>query len=364
MAKIRLLKASGTPYEIGLKHGQAYRNDIRRYAKERVHLVCDGLWSGHPLTPDEVIALAEQCVPAHEAYAPDLMKELRGMAKATGLSLGELIIVGGFTDFVDTVYGVYRQQREPAITRLPVDDCTAFLVPDNAADGAGFFGQTWDMHDTATEFVILLEVETANTPKALVFTTTGCVGQIGMNEHGVCIGINNLMATDGQVGVTWPFVVRKALQQANAEAALACVTEAKLAGAHNYLIFDANGTGYNVEAMSSHCEVTPLEDVPLSHTNHCLLPETLAYAQERPEASQISSENRLSKANELMEKRPLTIDDLIAVTREPSAICTRSKPPFHVESCGAAIMQPKTGHFWAVWGLPDENEYEEFSLTS
>ncbi|MEM7331656.1 MAG: C45 family peptidase [Chloroflexota bacterium] len=362
MAKIRVVKTSGTPFEMGYQHGMAHREDIIRYTKERVHIVCGGLWSGHQLEPEEVIALADRCIPDHNAYAPDLMDELRGMSKATGLSLGELIIVGGFTDFVDTVYSEYRKQQEPVLERLPIDDCTAFIVPDSAADSAGFFGQTWDMHDTATEFVILLEVDTPEQPKSLVFTTTGCIGQIGMNEHGVCIGINNLMATDGQIGVTWPFVVRKALQQDNADDALKCITEAKLAGAHNYLIFDKHGKGYNVEAMSSRCEITPLDETPISHTNHCLLPQTLEFAQERPEASQLSSENRLSMANELLEKRPLSIDDLIAVTREPSAICTRSKPPFHVESCGAAIMQPKAGKFWAVWGLPDENEYEEFSI--
>jgi isopenicillin-N N-acyltransferase-like protein len=134
------------------------------------------------------------------------MEELRGMAQVTGLSLEELLVVGGFTDFVDTLYNVYPK----APTNVtPIDDCTAFLVPDAVtADGLGFFGQTWDMHDTATEFVILLHVDDPDLPEAFVFTTAGCVGQIGMNEHGVCIGINNLVAKDGQIGVTWNFVVR------------------------------------------------------------------------------------------------------------------------------------------------------------
>lgn len=362
MTPIRLLKIAGTPYEVGFQHGQHFRADIRRYTQERVELVCSGLWSGHRLPAAEVISLAEQCTAAHDEYAPDLMDELRGMAHATDLSLGELIIVGGFTDFVDTVFNVFRKRHQPAV-RLPVDDCTAFIIPDCAADGAGFFGQTWDMHHTATEFVILMEVKAANKPRALVFTTTGCVGQIGMNEEGVCIGINNLMGEDGQIGVTWPFVVRKALQQSNAKDALACVTEANLAGAHNYLIFDQSGTGYNVEAMATHYEVTELADQPLSHTNHCLLPETSALGQERPEESQISSERRLSLANQMLEKRPLAIEDLINITREPTAICARSRPPFHVETCGAAIMQPKTGKFWAVWGLPTENEYDQFEIS-
>jgi isopenicillin-N N-acyltransferase-like protein len=137
---------------------------------------------------------------------------------------------------------------------LTADDCTAFLVPDSrTADGHGFFGQTWDMHDDSTEFVILLRGKPDDGPGYLAFSITGCLGMIGMNDAGIAIGINNLLGGDGQVGVTWPFVVRKALQQTEIDAALACITEAKLAGAHNYMIFDAHGRGYNVEAMSTHC---------------------------------------------------------------------------------------------------------------
>ena len=201
------------------------------------------------------------------------MAECRGLAAATDLTLAELIIVSGFTDFVDTVYSAC-QERKPLAPLLAVDDCTAFIVPDEAADGAGFFGQTWDMHDTATEFVIMLQVEPNEGPAALVYSTTGCVGQFGMNEHGVAVGINNLLGADGQVGVMWPFVIRKVLQQDNIEDAVACITEAPLAGAHNYLLFDASGVGYNIEAMSTHCAVTPLADAPMVHTNHCLFPET------------------------------------------------------------------------------------------
>ncbi|MEZ4609969.1 MAG: hypothetical protein R2838_06930 [Caldilineaceae bacterium] len=42
----------------------------------------------------------------------------------------------------------------------------------------------------------------------MTFTITGCVGMIGMNEHGVAVGINNLLGRDGRPGVHWPFVVR------------------------------------------------------------------------------------------------------------------------------------------------------------
>jgi isopenicillin-N N-acyltransferase-like protein len=356
--KIRVLTVSGTPFEMGYTHGETYRDEIRRYAAERVHLVMQGKWSGGvAMSREAVLRLAEQLVPAHEAFSADLTAEMRGMAAATDLSLGELIVVSGFTDFVDTVYAQHQTGN-----RIPLDDCTAFIVPDNLAEGQGFFGQTWDMHDTATEFVILLDVQYADLPNAYVFTTTGCFGQLGMNDAGLAIGINNLMAADGQIGVTWPFVVRKMLQQRDADAALEVLRTAQLAGGHNFLIFDKSGKGYNVEAFSTRIHVTELQADVLVHTNHCLVDLTLGVAQARPADLQRTSEARLLQGEKLLQQHPITVETLQAVTRDPEAICYTGKPPYHVETCGAAIMRPKTGEFWAVWGLPSENEYERFTL--
>lgn len=359
--KLRVTSIVGSPYDRGFQHGEQWKDAIRHFAKGRVELVAGGQWSGgFRKSTADIIALAEQTMPHHEAYAPDLVEEMRGMAAATELSMGELIIVSGFTDFIDTVYGVSNRETmlEPA---LAIDDCTAFIVPDNAANGSGFFGQTWDMHDAATEHLILLDIQPDDGPNAMALTAAGCLGQIGMNEHGISVGINNLLGADGGIGVTWPFVVRKVLQQDNIDDALKCITDVELAGAHNYLLFDKTGRGYNIEAMSTHYHIVELEETPLTHTNHCLVPETIALAQERHPDSQVGSENRLIQADETLAQRPITIEMLQQMTAL-APVCTTSKPPFNVETCGAAIMRPKTGEFWAVWGLPSENEYERFTV--
>jgi len=301
-----------------------------------------------------VIGLANAMLPAHRDYAPDLTQELEALAEASGLSAAEAVIVGGFTDFVDAV----RAQQGVAHEE---DNCTAVLVPDALAEGHGYIAQTWDMHDSATEHVVLLDIVPESGPRAFVFSTVGCLGQIGMNDAGIAIGINNLTATTGRIGVTWPFVVRKALQQTDIEAALACVVEVELAGAHNYLLLDRNGRGYNVEAMPGCRIVTKLEGSVISHTNHCIDAEALREQAERPPALLDSSQRRLRRAGELLAtKDSITLERLMALTRDPVAICYASKPPFHIESSGAAIMRPATGDLWAVWGLPSENEYEPF----
>ena len=360
MKPLRVITLSGRPYDMGFAHGKRFHDEIHMFAEERVRLCMDAKWTGRSLTRSAVLDLANACVAEHIAYAPDLMEELRGMADATGLSLAELVINNGFTDFIDVVYNCGADSPP---TRRAADNCTAFMLPGcRSASGHGAFGQTWDMHASATPYVILLRGQPDDAPSFLAFTITGCVGMIGMNSAGICVGINNLMAADGQIGVTWVFVVRKILRQTNLEDALACLTDAKLAGAHNYMLMDKDGRGCEVEAMSTRQHVRPLRDETIIHTNHCLIQQNLDVERERPPESQASSRNRLLRAQELLANPSASIDDLMSLTRDDVAICARPKPPMHVESCGAAIMSPPTGEFWAVWGPPADGAYERFVI--
>lgn len=364
LGPIRLLEVAGAPAEMGYAHGRAFRSEIRHAAAERVELVCVGQWTGRPLPRADVLALADACVAEHWAYAPDLMRELEGMAAATQLSLAELIILNGFTDFIDTVYNHYRRP-ETTPARLAMDDCTAIITPDHLSGGQGMLAQTWDMHATATPYVILLRCRPANGLACLTFTLMGCLGMIGMNAAGVAVGINNLVGADGQIGVTWPFVVRRILHEATtAEEALSLLQAARLAGAHNYLLFDRFGHGFNVEAMSTCYHVTELADTALAHTNHCLAPMTQAVSQVRDAESQASSDARLDMARRYIEQNDaMDPDYVMSMLRDAGAICvTRGRPPRFVETCGAAIMRPRSGQMWAVWGLPTENAYECFQV--
>ena len=353
---MRVLPLAGSYYQMGFEHGSAYAEQIREIAAERVRLCGDPEWVGYSPSTGEVLGFARECLAQHEAYAPHLMEELSGISDSSGVSLAELSILNGYTDFIDTLYAAGKGE---AATRRKADNCTAFMVPDGSSDSRqGFLGQTWDMHSTATPYVIMLRIEPEDAPAALIFTITGCVGMIGLNNAGIGVAINNLSGGDGQVGVTWPFVIRRMLEQRHIDDALACLTSANLAGAHNYMLFDGSGNGYNVEAMSSHHHVSPLKSQPVAHTNHCLAKGAIACQRPMQDSSMEDSTRRLDRAQQLLTKPSLSISDLMALTRDRPHICTYSEPPYFDETCGAAIMQPATGKFWAVWGLPSENEFE------
>jgi len=342
---IRRLCLEGTPSERGHAHGLAYGASIREYTRDRVRLAADGSWAGRPTTEADILALAEEMLPAHRAYAPDLTVELEAMAHAAGISAAEAIIVGGFTDFVDVV------RARAGVATPEEDDCTSLL-------SQRYLAQTWDMHASATPHVLMLDVRSR--PACLVFSTVGCLAQIGMNAAGIAIGINNLVSTDGRVGVTWPFVVRKVLQQTTLEAAVACVVDAPLAGAHNYLLLDAHGQGCNLEAMPTHTAITRLESAALVHTNHCLDAEAARREAARAPALLASSRQRLARGVSLA-AGPIDLEQLFAMTRDP-VICRRSEPPYHVESSGAVVMRPSTLDLWAVWGVPADHSYEHFRV--
>ncbi|MEM9042164.1 MAG: C45 family autoproteolytic acyltransferase/hydrolase [Actinomycetota bacterium] len=359
---IRILDLSGSPEDLGARHGAEYAGEIRQYTRERVDLVAGGGWSGGPMERDAVLEIAESMLPAHERFDADLHTEMLAMADAAGISPAEAVIVGGFTDFVDTVRAVVGGDTP---TEVIEDDCTAVIVPDSRAGGAGFLGQTWDMHDTATDHVVLLRVRPDGGPRANVFTTTGCLGQIGMNTEGVCVGINNLTGVDGARGVCWTSVVRGMLMTSSAAEALDVLLGADLAGAHNFLIFDRHGDGYDVEAMPSTRPVVRLGDAPddiIVHTNHTLDPAATAVQADRAPLLTESSTRRLELASQMLAANDVDADRLIDLFREPTAICQTATAPLHIESSGAAVMRPGTNDFWACWGRPVDNDVRRVAM--
>ena len=358
---MRILDLTGSPAAMGNAHGAAHAEEIRTYAAERVRLAGSEFWAGGEIGRGDVLDIARSCLPAHEAHSASLYAEMCGIAEGAGITPEEAVVVGGFTDFVDTVRAVVGGSHPDEVVE---DDCTAFIVPDHRCDGRGFYGQTWDMHDSATEHVVLLRVQPEDGPAALVFTTTGCVGQIGMNEAGVCVGINNLVATDGCPGVMWTSVVRDALMQDSAVAARDAILAAGLAGAHSFLVFDAGGEGHMIEAFPTAGPTVTLDDDALVHTNHALWAEAVAREAPKNEVLKDSSTRRRARALELLDRDGIDEHVLMAVTRDEGAICQVSREPFHIESSGAVVMRPSTLDFWAVWGLPSHNEYVHVPLVT
>jgi isopenicillin-N N-acyltransferase-like protein len=372
MHAIRVLTVSGSPYALGYSHGQACAQAIGELTEERLRLCCDPFWiGGQQASLEEVLAVGRACLAHHAEFSPELMEEMQGMADATGIGVNELVIMNGFTDFVDILANPMRPGPHRVGT-LPGDvfDCTAFLATAPAtATGLAYLGQTWDMHASATLYVLMLDVRPEQGPALMTFTITGCVGMIGMNEHGVAVGINNLLGAQGRPGVHWVYVIRHLLAQRTVGAALAVLQKAHLSGAHNYLLLgpEPDGTlrGYNIEHMATRFAVTPVDELSV-HTNHCLIAAMGDVERPRKAVSQASTLARQEQASHFLAERSgqITVDTLMSLTRlhagDGLSVCAHVQPGYDVESSGACIMAPASRELWALWGNPCQNPYERF----
>lgn len=339
--ELRVLEVFGGPRDIGTAHGEVCAAMIQRYLADRLQLAGQTRWSGRDADRDFILTTAEDSLQAHQRYAPGLYEEMSALAAAAGISAAEAVVIGGFTDLIDVL-------RSVAGSAPTEDDCTAVIHPKG-----GYLAQTWDMHASAGEYVLVLKIDPLDGPNLVVQTTAGCLGQMGMNEAGIAVGINNLTSM-GRHGVTWPFVVRKVLEQTSLDDAIEVVLGAELAGGHNFLVMGPGGEGANIEAMPGHKEVTRVTGAPYVHTNHCLSPTTVGEEGARLEESIASSDLRLKLGSEMA-------DDLDSFFGDP-AISRRASSPEDIATCGAVIMEPASRRMRAVWGVPGDHPWETFQL--
>lgn len=339
--ELRVLEVFGDSADLGRGHGSACRDMIRRYADDRIELTTQEDWGGGQADRDLILGCAEETLSHHEQFSESLYAEMTAMAGAAGITPAEAVVVGGFTDLVDLV-------RARVGSAPDEHNCTGIINPQG-----GYLAQTWDMHASAGEYVIMLKLDPLMGPDVFVQTTAGCLGQMGMNEAGIAVGINNLTSM-GKPGVTWPFVVRKILEQTDLDDAIKVVLDADVAGGHNFFVIGPDGEGATVEAMPRSKRVTRTEGRPLIHANHCLHDDTRAEeGSKRPEWVQ-SSHDRHRIGEE-------SADDLDAFFGDP-AISRRASQPHEVATCGAVIIEPGNRTMRAVWGVPGDHPWETFRL--
>ncbi len=338
---MRVLEVFGDSADIGRGHGSACAEMIRKYTNDRIGLTSQEDWSGGGADRDLILSCADEILVHHERFSESLHTEMVEMAAAADITPQEAVAVGGFTDLVDVVRSRVAGVGEE-------HNCTGIINPET-----GIFAQTWDMHASAGEFVIMLKIDPLAGPAAFVQTTAGCLGQIGMNEAGITVGINNLTSM-GKPGVTWPFVVRKVLEQTELDDAIKVVLDADVAGGHNYFVMGPDGDGATIEAMPHVKRLTRANGSPLVHANNCLFPETRSGEPARLESQVLSSDERLRIGEE-------SADDLEAFFANP-AISRRVSDMHEVGTCGAVIVEPAERTMRAVWGVPGDHPWETFQL--
>jgi isopenicillin-N N-acyltransferase like protein len=381
-ASVRVLElpAGKTNREWGRIHGESFRGEVKALSEIRTYL-CTKV--GGFKTAEQVMAAARAHLPVLERYDAGLYAELVGIAEGAAVSPETIVVANHYTDLRDldpdpTTWVPAPTQDDPHAVKsgqgaggLGGDGCSVMY---SESPTGRIVAQTWDMHATAIPYVMVLRVpESGAGPAATLLTVTGCLGMAGMNTARVAIAINNLYSTDATLGVVWPAMVRKALQQTHARAARDVIRTSPIGSGHHYLVAD-QGLAFALEASGTRRKIVyhataALAERPSTyvHTNHSLDPDVAARSKV-PATS--TTYDRMKWLEADLARTPLAdLDDawrrLGSEDGWPRSICTNMatpESPHGAATCGAIAMNLDTGELYAQQGFIHNVAPEKWQL--
>ncbi len=326
----------------GRKHGEAFRAPIAELANIRRHLMLER----NPSLAPHVAALAIDQMRASRPFDLALSEELEGIAEGAKLSLEDIVVLNNYTDFRDI--------------ELPDEGCSCVCFH---RDDLAFSGQTWDMHQSAKNYLCLircpLEADSGE-GEALVLSLVGCLGLMGVTTRGTLVGVNNLNTKSSGAGVIWPLLVRRLLRENNVANMGQILRKAPVTSGHNYMIAD-NERGEHWEILPNLARrVNHQARGIVFHTNHCL--DADAKGMERASALSASTHPRYG----LLEGQVETLEssaELVALLKShrgyPHSLCVHpDRPGDHISAtCGGGVFEHVKGsfHTWRGCSREDAN---------
>ena len=255
---IPTLDASGTPEQIGTTHGEDQRQRIHECLDRFLGWVCSQ--AALSLNEQSLWAKWSPQVAFNEQVAPDLVAEMRGIARGANVSFERIFLLNSMLDLLGFRYLPMAQNI----------GCTTFAVAKESGSGDTLIGQTYDMPELLQDFLLILRIKPKQAPRQLVFTFAGIVGACGMNEAGIGLCINYLSPLDYGIGRLHSVVVRQVLAAENLAAALAPPVVPPRAGGAHFLIADREGNVVSIETTGKRYETFFPKGNAIGHTNHYL----------------------------------------------------------------------------------------------
>jgi len=369
MNEMTVVTLTGSPHERGFQHGKTLKDGIHRFYQSWSKMLFDS--SPFKLTEADLLSFAKKNGPYIKEYAPDIYQEIEGIAEGAEMDLDKALYMNCFDE--EYVFQSLPQLRAgtagaPPPGALPAG-CTSFAAFGQAtADGKVYIGQNYDYSSVYLEPVVFRIEQCGDEPGQLIFSHMGVVGINGVNAAGLAIVENTLAPTDLRIGVPFPVVMRKALQQPRLSDLVGAIITAPRLSGHNYVI----GSPYaavHLETSATKYHFNYLQDGVFGHANHYDYPD-MKHLDLLPELlpdSLIRSGRMLQLLKSGFGK--LDIDALKKVMADhadyPVGIC-RHEDERHSElgTLSTIICRPEDGLMLVTCGNPCVSPFQEFTIAT
>ncbi|MBM80805.1 MAG: peptidase C45 [Planctomycetaceae bacterium] len=346
--RYREITVSGPPRELGRQLGEAARDEVQGFcsvALERVQKTV-------AISREQAYSIAEQSIPFAEAYSPDSVEELCGVAEAAGVALVDLMLLQ------------VRNQLQPEKDGA----CTSFALS-KAERSSAVVGQNWDNDPILDDFTVVLTRHPEGKPSLLTITQAGLISYIGFNSAGIGACLNTLPAPSRPLGVPHYFQLRDIYEQSTLDDAIECVNRAERAVPANIILSTPQGPA-DLEVTVDNIHVLREDDGGrVTHTNHCVHPELVPINEDFPEL--IQSGPRKARIDTLIADSSRPINDLKRALSDhqdhPLSICRHAND--HPETgfwqtVFSVIIEPDAQQMHVTRGTPCNHPFEVYKLAS
>ena len=332
-----------TAYERGFQHGRALSFVIKRSLKNFENWIEDNTTIKVPKVAISDFATGMGYIQSVKDQLPELFNEFQGIVDGAQVDFDILFSYQSFDEFYSYLEaGNHFKSIEGHCTTIGVF---------GRENQANFLTHNNDLPSYHEGAVTVLKIKYPNSDLILLQQTfAGQIGQNGVNNYSVAVGINTIIDMPvSNKGIPVSFNVRKILESRNITESLEYLKKVDFGTSMNYLIADRE-TAIAVETWEDNIEVIDNKKQQfIAHTNHTLqenAPVIYEIDKDLNDNSFGHTHGRLNLANEILEDSAYNIDF-------EGLKKLKSNPPILNGSTimGTIISIPKEG-FPVLWTTP------------
>ena len=352
--QIPVIKLKGSARQMGRQHGQMLARQIHELYAIRLQNALDHAitHNNHKANEKDFLKISLDSLQMQMNFDREAYLEILGISEGAKLAKEKVFALQGLTDFRDSL--TWGQADE---------GCTVLgFQKEKTIDSDTLSAQTWDLGHDNMPYVIGLVREPSHGPNTASLTVCGGLNMAGLNEHGISCLTNNLKSIDAQVGTPYLSLMHKALNQRHHSKALQCILDATRAGAHFYLVGDAQGKSLGIEALPHNHRTIRYQDHFLVHTNHLLHPDLQEFEAYAPQSSTLA---RLKKAQDLCRRKQHSVHSIKAILADRSKAensINRQNGADHISTNGAIIINNSKRQLHLCRSYPDLAEWQMIQL--
>ena len=329
-----IVRASGSPYEVGRLHGRSMAEMIRVEFESRLG-VRDRRRELHQ---------ASKLEPFLSEWAPHLLDEVKGIADGAGIDLRAAL---------------WLQWGMP-VPEHQDDECTAFAVgPEYTGDGAVYAGQNKDTGVGSNKRSIVLCIHPEGFPSILSFSYPGHLAQIGISSMGVSLWGMSLYI-EGNTGGGNPMLKRMLLECETVDAMRELAASIGVGNVGAYAVSDAGGNvGVMEHLPERHVWIDGGRD-SVGHANVIASPSRADRDLDRHKIVCPSAQARHERINEALAefRRQFSVAAGFRILADkknhPMSICRETCAVDGIQTNAGVIAEPLVGRLHVTYGPPSK----------